>query len=157
MELTLFQALYGVPFPIHIPYLEGDSLIAAIGQLLKEREDMWKVLQYQLSRAQSRMKSQADKHRSKRAFQIGDMVFLKLQRYKQTLVSGMPNPKLAPKFYGSFKVVDVVGKVAYKLELPASAQIHDVFHVSQFKKAYGYNGQFIPLPIQGVQIQNFNL
>ena len=95
------------------------------------------------------MKSQADKHRSKRFFQIGDRVFLKLQPYRQTSVSSMPNPKLAPKLYGPFKIVDIVGKVAYKLELLASALIHDVFHVLQLKKAYGYNGQFIPLPIQG--------
>ena len=55
-------------------------------------------------------------------------------------------PKLAPKFYGPFKVVDTVGKVAYKLELPVDAQIHNVFHVSQLRKAFGHIGQVIPLP-----------
>ena len=51
LELTPFQALYGVPFPIHIPYLEGDSPLATVDQLLKERDDMLKVLQCQLRRA----------------------------------------------------------------------------------------------------------
>ena len=60
LELTPFQALYGIPPPLHIPYIEGDSPIAAVDQFLREREDMLKVLKCQLSRARSRMKSQAD-------------------------------------------------------------------------------------------------
>ena len=78
LEMTPFQVLYGIPPPIHIPYLPGDSSVAAVDQMLKEKEDMLKVLQVQLSRVQSRMKSQADKHRTERSFKIGDMVLLKL-------------------------------------------------------------------------------
>jgi len=39
-------------------------------------------------------------------------------------------PKLSPRRYGPFKVVSQISKVTYKLELPSTWKIHDVFHAS---------------------------
>ena len=51
LEITPFQALYRIPPLIHILYLTEDSLIAIMDQLLNERGDMFKVLQFQLKKA----------------------------------------------------------------------------------------------------------
>jgi hypothetical protein len=51
---------------------------------LQDRNLMQRLIQQHLMRAQERMKRQADKHRPERQFNIGDMVFLKLQPYIQT-------------------------------------------------------------------------
>jgi hypothetical protein len=79
----------------------------------------------------------ANKHRSERTFTIGDLVYLKLQPYRQKTVANRQSQKLASKYYGSYEVLARIGTMAYKLKLPASASIHPVFHVSKLKKKVG--------------------
>jgi hypothetical protein len=76
------------------------------------------------------MKPKADKLRSERQFQVREMVLLNVQPYAQHSVVSRPCQKLAFKFFGPYKVLEHIGSVAYHLELPDSAQVHLVFHVS---------------------------
>jgi hypothetical protein len=48
---------------------------------LLERQQFLELLKQNLSRAQNRMKVTADKKRSDRTFQVGEMILLKLQPY----------------------------------------------------------------------------
>ena len=45
--------------------------------------------------------------------------------------------KLSPKYYGPYKVLQKIGTMAEKLELPTSSRVHPVFHVSCLKKVIG--------------------
>jgi hypothetical protein len=87
--------------------------------------------------AQERMKKNADKNRSERELNIGDMAYLKLQPYMHSSLGLQKQVKLHSKFYGLFKVPQKIGNVAYKLMLPEGYSIHHVFHVSQIKKHIG--------------------
>jgi hypothetical protein len=98
---------------------------------------MTQLVQQQLARAQHHQKQQVDRHHSDRNFEVGDSVDLKLQPFVQSSLVKQTNHKPAFKHFGPYPVVQKVGKVAFKLELPASSSIHLVFYVSLLKKAIG--------------------
>lgn len=59
-----------------------------------------------------------------------------------------PYEKLAARLYGPLKIIQLVSKVAYKLELPSTSKIHPVFHVSQLKRCIGSAPFSAALPLQ---------
>ena len=61
------------------------------------------------------------------------MVYLKVKRFQQQLLTGHPPIKLSPKYCKPFLVASKVGKVAYIFQLPGGVGIHLVFHVSFLK------------------------
>jgi hypothetical protein len=106
---------------------------AADGKLadwLQERAVMTELIRQHLVRAQDRMKKQADKNRTEHEFAVGTMVYLKLQPYVQSSVLPRANLKLSFKYFGPFKVLEKIRKVAYRLELPDHSAIHPMIHVS---------------------------
>ena len=72
-----------------------------------------------------------------RQFEAEDLVYLRLQPYRQSSLKQKGAEKLKPRFYGPYKVIGKIGQVAYELELPQGSKIHNVFHVSCLKKALG--------------------
>jgi len=70
-------------------------------------------------------------------FEVGDLVYLRLQSYRQAYIKKSGAEKLKPRFYGPYEVQRRIGEVAYKLKLPSERKIHNVFHVSCLKRALG--------------------
>jgi hypothetical protein len=102
---------------------------------------MTDLIKQHLDRSKTCMKKQADQKRSERQFSLGDMVFLKLQPYVQTSLAPRYNKKLAFKFFGPYKILSKIRNVAYWLDLPATTNIHSVFHVSRLKPAVSSEAQ----------------
>ena len=55
--------------------------------------------------------------------------------------------KLAPRYIGSFEILQRIGNVSYKLALPASMErIHPVFHVSMLRQYVSDPNQVLSEP-----------
>ncbi|XP_027098994.1 uncharacterized protein [Coffea arabica] len=101
---------------------------------IEETNEKVKLVRQRIQTAQSRQKSYANNPRKDLEFTVGDLVFLKVTPLKASLMTGK-GKKLQSRFVGPYKIIQRVGIVAYKLELPPSlSQIHNVFHVSILKK-----------------------
>jgi hypothetical protein len=84
-----------------------------------------------LKAAQDRMKAYADARRKDAPIlKIGQPVLLSTKnlKFKHTRTR-----KLLPRFIGPFPIVQEVSSVAFRIRLPKTLRVHDVFHVSMLK------------------------
>ena len=129
--MSPFKALYGYDESNFIDHIFCDSRAPKAKDWIEESQEILKVLKDNLQVAQNQQKQYASQHRVERHFQVNDLVYLRLQPYKQTTIKGKGSKKLKPRFYGPNKVTRKVGKVAYELEIPMGSKfiMYFMFHV----------------------------
>ncbi|KAG9450237.1 hypothetical protein H6P81_010202 [Aristolochia fimbriata] len=128
IRVSPFQALYRRPPPAIPHYIHGTTAVADLERTLLSRDDLLRFLRHTLAQAQNRMKQKADKHRTDREFQPGDLVYLKLQPYRQSSVVIRRNQRLSYRFFGPFPIIERIGLVGYKLQLPDGCSISCLPH-----------------------------
>ena len=73
------------------------------------------------------------------------MVLLKVSPWK-VVIRFRKRAKWGPRYTGPFRVIARVGKLAYRLDLPAElSQIHSTFQVSQLRKCLVDDLAVVPL------------
>jgi hypothetical protein len=143
-KVTPFQEMYGYLPPRLLSYLPGTTKLAVLEDQLKTRDELLRILKQNLQLSQNRMKKYADLKRTDRNFEVGTWVYLRLQPYRQMSVAFRRSLKISPRFYGPFLILQKIGKVAYRLDLPPGSLVHPVFHVSQLKEKLGVSA--VPIP-----------
>lgn len=134
LQKTPFEALYGYPPPQISEYVIHDN---EAREPLTDRHEHLSTLKQNLHKAQQHMKKSADHKRIERSFQVGDMVYLKMQPNRLNAFGIKTHIKHQSKFYSPFRVLHKVGNAAYHLLLPAGTKIHLLFHVSELKRHIG--------------------
>ena len=157
LKMAPFEALYGRRCRTPLLWDEvGDRKLFG-PDLIKESEEKVKLIRDRLKVAQSRQKSYADSKCKETVYEVGDRVYLRVSPLRGVKRFGVKG-KLAPRFVGPYKVLERMGEVAYKLELPEGLSgVHDVFHVSQLKKCHAEMAE-IPLrdtvPLEAIQLDS---
>ncbi|KAJ0494986.1 putative nucleotidyltransferase, Ribonuclease H [Helianthus annuus] len=145
INMAPFEALYGRKCRSPVCWNEiGEAQLTGPALILETTEKVKKVRD-NLQTARSRQKSYADLKRKPLDFQVGDRVLLKVSPWKGVIRFGKKG-KLAPRYVGPFKIVERIGKVAYRLELPPElGNVHPTFHVSNLKRCLADENLHIPL------------
>ncbi|KAJ9548153.1 hypothetical protein OSB04_020696 [Centaurea solstitialis] len=150
IQCAPYEALYGRKCRSPLNWLEvGESRLIR-PDIVQETTDKIKLVQEKLKAARDRQKSYADNRRKPLEFQVGDKVLLKVSPWKGLIRFGKKG-KLSPRFVGPFDVIERIGPVAYRLDLPIElSSIHDTFHVSNLKKCL--SEETVVLPLEEIQI-----
>ncbi|GJZ55810.1 putative reverse transcriptase domain-containing protein [Tanacetum coccineum] len=140
-----FEALYGRKCRSPVCWAEvGDAQLTSPA-IIHETTEKIVQIKSRIQAARDRQKSYANIRRKPMVFQVGDRVMLKVSPWKGVVRFGKRG-KLNPRYVGPFKVIERVGTVAYKLELPQQlSRVHNTFHVSNLKKCLSDESLVIPL------------
>ena len=126
--ISPFKAKYGFDFTLDITTAtqHGSSAHKA-EDIVKTLHDVHEELKRCLEKAQINQKKYADRHRMiMPEFKVGTKVWLKTTN----LTTERPNKKLDYKFVGPYEIVEQVNEVSFKLKLPYSMKVHNIFHAS---------------------------
>ena len=78
IRMTHFKALYGYKALDYADLAFGDSRAPKAKDWIQDSQDILKILKENLQTAQNQQKLYADKHRIERSFEVGDLVYLRI-------------------------------------------------------------------------------
>ncbi|GKD77905.1 putative reverse transcriptase domain-containing protein [Tanacetum coccineum] len=123
-----FEALYGRKCHSPVCWAKVGEVQLTGPKIVQETTEKVIQIKQRIQTTRDRQKSYTDLKRKLMKFQVRDRVMLKVSPWKRVVRFGKRG-KLNPRYVGSLKVLEKVGSVAYKLELPQElSRVYNMFH-----------------------------
>jgi hypothetical protein len=94
-------------------------------RFIEQIQHIYQQVQDILNKSNDKYKQCHDQHRVPHKFQVGDKVWLHLQKEHLT----RPHRKLLPLRYGSYTITKVIGDNSFELNIPPFLGLHPVFNM----------------------------
>jgi len=132
LRMSPFEVMYEQNCNTSISWSDLVSRVLIGLDILTNMEQEMQVIKKNLKASQGREKSYADINTLFKELQVGKLVYLCIKPKKSSLRIGSC-VKLAPRFCGPFSIIERIGPLAYRLALPTTMKVYDVFHVYLLK------------------------
>nr|GFB23869.1 putative reverse transcriptase domain-containing protein [Tanacetum cinerariifolium] len=140
-----FEALFDRKCRSPVCWVEVRDVQLTGPEIIHETTEKILQIRQRLQAARDWQRSYANVRRKPLEFQVVDRVMLKVSPHKGVIRFGKQG-KLNPWYVGPFKILERIGPVAYKLELPEElSNVYSTFHISNLKKCLSDESLVIPM------------
>nr|GEW89153.1 putative reverse transcriptase domain-containing protein [Tanacetum cinerariifolium] len=151
IKATPFEALYGQKCLSPVCWAKVGDVQRTGPKIIHETTEKIVQIQQRLQAARDQQRSYSNVRRKPLEFQVGDRVMLKVSPRKGVIRFGKQG-NLNPRYIGPFKILERIGPVAYKQELPEELRnVHNTFHIYNLKKC---SDKSLVIPMKELQLDD---